>query len=1434
MQLPSANSAVSYEEVSRMTQRVVPFGPAPFLCLVSSKFPRRVLKGWPFLLLCWFALALPVAAQVSVSGWTPPARSGQSASERERLSLAEKIGRGQAPLSRKYPNLKLENVRVVRLETLPAEALRQKTPRRKMRIGVTRPITVALAAQADSTIFETPEGRLGMLRVISPGALLLRLHLTQVALPAGARLFVYSAKNPDEFYGPYLKPDGGEFWTPPLTGDEVVVEYLLPNVGQSQMEKEVFHLSEVSHIFANPREQLSQITAQNCQREVPAEWREAAKSTALVEFVQPDGEYLCSGTLLNDTSDSGTPYLLTANHCFNNQRGAESLTVYWLYDTQVTHPDTLPRNFGAKLLATGAAADFTLVQLRSAPPPGVRYAGWTTEGPAPARAMTGIHHPEGEYKRIAFGNLLTPGCDTSVQGDECRNTLPVQWTAGVTAAGSSGSGLYVGTAADPKLVGSLIGGDSSCINPRGVDYYGRFDLVWQAAAWFLTGRGCAFYVSLEEQLAPAAGTSGVVQVTAREGTDCSWTATSDAAWVTITTGSSGNGDGEVRYSIEPNRTNSPRVTQLTIAGNLVTITQQAATYNCTPAQLQLGQTVNGELNANNCRSVVNPAAKAQRYTFQASAGQVTTIRLTSQAFDGYLLLLGPNGEVLGQDDDGGGALNARIPSGDYYLNKLILPATGTYTLEVTSLDERAAGAYSLQVEKDCVFLLKRTTQQVSASGRDFLNGRYFNGAIDLEVSADRPGACGIAVSDDETWVGSSNYAIVDPGKTQTTFSVTNNGSNQQRSATMLVGNVPIVIRQYPYCGETTRPTISPAARSFDGRGGTGTVDVAMVPGAFCTWDFKRPEDIAGGNSIGIISPAYFMLEGTGPQQFTYGVSIYAGVKPISRIITIAGQPHTVTQTPAGAQCPTSPLPTEQKINGTLANTDCQWLPEPNSFADYYSFSGAAGHQVAFNFGSPDQAVQFRLFDPAGRIVAESAGQKEYRYPESDFVDLPSEGTYTLAIYGAPGRYSVELLRFGAPHCAYRLPDYPDERAEFGAEGGTKEALLTATASCPWTITGNPGWISFPEGSTGTGSQAIKLIVPPNPGAFRNATLKIAGRTYYVLQNAACSYVRVRPDYANSEWGLKLYVRPTAETLVFRIDTGRGCPPLQINSLSDWLTEPRIFGNQGFVKYQTNPTGAVRVGKLEIGGQQIEIIQGAETLATVSAASFAPEVAPQSIVSVFGEGLATQTASATTYPLPSQLGGTSILVKVKTQSGEFEELAPLFFVSSKQINFELPASISPDNPIITVYPLNGLISSGRLKIARVAPALFSMEATGQGLAAAVALRIKADGTQNYEPIARFDPAQNRFVAVPLELGAPSDQVFLLLFGTGIRGLGALTSASVKIGGLAAEVSYAGPQGTLVGLDQVNARLPRSLSGRGEVEVALTVEGKPANIVKIAIK
>lgn len=241
--------------------------------------------------------------------------------------------------------------------------------------------------------------------------------------------------------------------------------------------------------------------------------------------------------------------------------------------------------------------------------------------------------------------------------------------------------------------------------------------------------------------------------------------------------------------------------------------------------------------------------------------------------------------------------------------------------------------------------------------------------------------------------------------------------------------------------------------------------------------------------------------------------------------------------------------------------------------------------------------------------------------------------------------------------------------------------------------------------------------------------------------------------------------------------------------------------------------------------------GSAALATVSAASFrGTELATDTIASAFGQNLATANASATTTPLPTTLAGST--VKVRDSVGT-ERLAPLFFVSAGQVNFLVPSGTALGAASITVTSSNGTTAAGTINIASVAPGLFAANANGAGVAAALALRARSDGSQTFEAATRLDTATNRFVSVPIDLGAASDQVFAILFGTGLRNRSSLAGVTAQIGGTSAQVQSAGAQGG-AGVDQINVLLPRTLIGRGEVDIVLTVDGKTANTVRVNIK
>ncbi len=248
-----------------------------------------------------------------------------------------------------------------------------------------------------------------------------------------------------------------------------------------------------------------------------------------------------------------------------------------------------------------------------------------------------------------------------------------------------------------------------------------------------------------------------------------------------------------------------------------------------------------------------------------------------------------------------------------------------------------------------------------------------------------------------------------------------------------------------------------------------------------------------------------------------------------------------------------------------------------------------------------------------------------------------------------------------------------------------------------------------------------------------------------------------------------------------------------------------------------------------------VAANARASASVSAASFiSAALTSEAIVAAFGDGLATATQIAGALPLPLELVGTRVTVR---DSAGDERQAPLFFASHSQVNYLMPAETAAGVATVSITSGNGTVFIEAVEILPVAPGLFAANGDGQGVAAAVALRVKADGSTSYEPVAQFDGAQGRYVASPVELGGEDDRVYLLLFGTGIRSapdFGSLETVRVTIGGVDAQVTYAGAQGGFAGLEQVNLLLPRSLAGRGEMDVTLMVDGRVANTVRLHVR
>jgi uncharacterized protein (TIGR03437 family) len=96
---------------------------------------------------------------------------------------------------------------------------------------------------------------------------------------------------------------------------------------------------------------------------------------------------------------------------------------------------------------------------------------------------------------------------------------------------------------------------------------------------------------------------------------------------------------------------------------------------------------------------------------------------------------------------------------------------------------------------------------------------------------------------------------------------------------------------------------------------------------------------------------------------------------------------------------------------------------------------------------------------------------------------------------------------------------------------------------------------------------------------------------------------------------------------------------------------------------------------------------------------------------------------------------------------------------------------------------------------------------------------------------FEAGSGQYVAAPIAFNG--DSLYLILYGTGFDGA-SVSGTTVTVGQTSTTVLFAGPQGQFAGLDQIDAQLPGSLAGAGQVTVAVSINGAAANAVTIAFQ
>lgn len=381
--------------------------------------------------------------------------------------------------------------------------------------SITKPLRFGTNLNVDFNLFnsgtwtELENGdRLWRLQIKSNGAKTMNLMLDRYDVPEGAEFYVYNNEHTDKI-GPYTDSENqsdGYLMTWMIKGDHVWVEYFEPasvkNMGRISIDKVVHGYRsldpslDVQKLNESGDCNVDALCDPNGNRGGGSNWAtvrdDYINGVARIIFPSGNGSSTCTGTLINNVAQDGTPYFLTADHCLGNTAdgaGASFNASQWSFGFQwytntpdcATFANTVGSNAptrvltGATLKANRSASDFALFELNQMPPAAwdLFYGGWNKSA-TPSTQQLGIHHPSFDIMKLSRNDQSTFA--TTFQGTQ--TWIIADWDYGVTEGGSSGSCLLD---INGHIVGQLYGGFAACsgTNDNGTaDYYGRFDISW--------------------------------------------------------------------------------------------------------------------------------------------------------------------------------------------------------------------------------------------------------------------------------------------------------------------------------------------------------------------------------------------------------------------------------------------------------------------------------------------------------------------------------------------------------------------------------------------------------------------------------------------------------------------------------------------------------------------------------------------------------------------------------------------------------------------------------------------------------------------------------------------------------------------------------------------------------------------------------------------
>lgn len=330
-------------------------------------------------------------------------------------------------------------------------------------------------------------GAIWQLGVKCEGALTVNLTFENTVIPEGNELFVFNPEK-DFILGSFKQYHTyeGQLGTELVPGNTAIVEYYVAPENINNMGS--LTLGTVTHGYRTASEYMEKAFGSSgscnmnvaCPDGIPYE----NQIRATVMLVSGSSGF-CTGSMINNTLNDETPYVLTANHCYSNPAN-------WIFrfnwqSATCSNPTSSPSFVslsGATLRSRRTPSDFCLVEITGGLVNGTvpdayntYFPGWNSLDVAPTSAVC-VHHPSGDIKKIAFDDNALISAN-GMGSTEANSQWRLIWDRNTTTEpGSSGSPLFD---QNGRIVGQLWGGGASCSNLSSPDYYGKVSYSWNPA-----------------------------------------------------------------------------------------------------------------------------------------------------------------------------------------------------------------------------------------------------------------------------------------------------------------------------------------------------------------------------------------------------------------------------------------------------------------------------------------------------------------------------------------------------------------------------------------------------------------------------------------------------------------------------------------------------------------------------------------------------------------------------------------------------------------------------------------------------------------------------------------------------------------------------------------------------------------------------------------